>query len=92
MVQEKYQPFLISKTSAKTKMENSTDFDVKMLKDLKFLHKRNIYYIIIISINCHGHVFFRTQTKRTLGEETFQREIMGGLINGIKDNNNDNDQ
>ena len=25
----------------------------------------------------------RTQTKRTLGEETFQREIMGGLINGI---------
>ena len=24
----------------------------------------------------------RTQTKRTLGEETFQREIMGGLING----------
>ena len=36
----------------------------------------------------HRHLIakydLRTQTKRTLGEETFQREIMGGLINGSK--------
>ena len=54
-------------------------------------YKMRKSFIIIISINCHCHAFLRTQTKRTLGEETFQREIMGGLINGIKDNNNDND-
>ena len=31
--------------------------------------------------------FLRTSTKRTLGEETFQREIMAGLVNASLNEN-----
>ena len=49
--------------------------------DIKYLTRQEVYHFMLWFNNID--LQSRTQTKRTLGEETFQREIMGGLINGI---------
>ena len=40
-----------------------------------------------MALNGYCMYFLRANTKRTLGEETFQRDILGGLINASKTEN-----
>ena len=42
---------------------------------------------IQVSLTGFCMYFLRTSTKRTLGEETFQREIMAGLVNASLNEN-----